>query len=126
MRLLLDTQVVFLWMVHSDGLPERVAAAIADVRHHKAISAASFWELAIKQAKGKLDWPPEGFDLLQQSAFQKLAITPQHGLVAGQLPPHHSDPFDRVLVAQAQTEGMTLVGSDSVFSAYDVDRLWAD
>ncbi|MDA8068842.1 MAG: type II toxin-antitoxin system VapC family toxin [Actinomycetota bacterium] len=124
MRLLLDTQVVYLWTVADAALPQRVAAALSDARNHASISAASFWELAIKRAKGKLAWPPDGFDVLLDSSFGSLPITPRHAIAAGQLPPHHADPFDRILVAQAIAEDLTLVGGDPIFRSYGLSVLW--
>ena len=124
MRLLLDTQVIYLWLVSETELPPRVIAAVADSRNHVAISAASFWEIAIKHAKGKLAWPPEGFQTLLESSFRKLHISPEHAIAAGRLPPHHADPFDRVLVAQAAIENMTLVAADPIFDQYGIAILW--
>jgi PIN domain nuclease of toxin-antitoxin system len=123
-RLLLDTQAIYLWTVDDSALPRRVVAALSDSRNHACISAASFWEVAIKHAKGKLEWPADGFEALLDSDFRKLPISPAHAIAAGGLPAHHSDPFDRVLIAQATLEEMTLVGSDPVFERYGVDLLW--
>lgn len=124
MRLLLDTQAVYLWVLDDPRLPGGVAAVLDDERNQIAVSAASFWEISIKHSKGKLDWPPDGFEQLLDSRFVKLGITPQHAVAAGQLPFHHGDPFDRVLIAQARAEAMTLVGGDPVFRRYDVDVFW--
>jgi len=98
--------------------------ALSDSRNQASISAASFWEIAIKHTRGKLDWPHDGFQLLLDSEFGKLSISPQHATAAGQLPAHHADPFDRILVAQATAEAMTLVGSDPIFDRYGLDVLW--
>ncbi len=111
-------------MVDPHRLPDRALAAIRDRRNHLTVSAASFWELAIKQAKGKLDLPPDAFDDLRNGPFRLLSITPDHAVAAARLPPHHGDPFDRLLIAQARAEGLTLVGSDGVFVEYDVGLLW--
>jgi PIN domain nuclease of toxin-antitoxin system len=124
MRLLLDTQVVYLWTVDDAALPRSVTAALGDARNHASISAASFWEIAIKQATGKLDWPSDGFDVLLDSSFGTLPITPRHAIAAGHLPPHHADPFDRVLVAQAAAEDLTLVAGDPIFRRYGLSVLW--
>lgn len=105
-------------------MPAAVREAIGDPRNHLTISAVSFWELSIKRATGKLDWPDHRFDALHASRAHKLAITPAHGIAAGDLPRHHDDPFDRLLIAQARAEGLTLVGGDAVFARYDVDVLW--
>jgi PIN domain nuclease of toxin-antitoxin system len=124
MRLLLDTQVMYLWTVDDAALPSRVITALSDSRNHVCLSAASFWEIGIKQAKGKLEWPEEGFEALLDSSFEKLPITPLHAIAAGRLPPHHADPFDRVLIAQATTEDMMLVGGDPIFARYGLSVLW--
>jgi PIN domain nuclease of toxin-antitoxin system len=123
-RLLLDTQVAYLWTIDDSGLPTPVTTALVNPRNHVCISAASFWEISIKHAKGKLNWPTEGFDALLDSDFRKLPISPEHAVAAGRLPLHHADPFDRVLIAQAVVEELTLVGSDPVFERYGVERLW--
>jgi PIN domain nuclease of toxin-antitoxin system len=123
-RLLLDTQVIYLWAIDDAALPPRVITALSDSRNQATISAASFWEIAIKRAKGKLDWPPDGFQILLDSEFRKLPISTQHAIAAGQLPSHHADPFDRILVAQATAEAMTLIGSDAIFGRYGLDVLW--
>lgn len=124
MRLLLDTPVIYLWTVDDAALPARVVSTLSDARNHATISAASFWEIAIKHAKGKLDWPPDGFEVLLDSSFAKLPISPRHALAAGALPAHHADPFDRALIAQAIAENLTIVGGDPVFDRYGVPVLW--
>jgi prevent-host-death family protein len=80
---------------------------------------------AIKRAKGKLEWPNDGFQTLLESSFRTLAISPQHAVAAGQLRPHHADPFDRILIAQAEIEGLTVVGSDPAFAGYGIDVIWS-
>ena len=125
MRLLLDTQVIYLWMTDDAALPPRAIAALSDSRNQTSVSAASFWEIAIKHAKGKLDWPTDGFQTLLDSEFRKLPISPAHAIAAGRLPAHHTDPFDRLLVAQATAEAMTLIGSDPMFGRYGIDVLWS-
>lgn len=125
MRLLLDTQVIYLWMTDDAALPPRTIAALSDSRNQASISAVSFWEIAIKQAKGKLDWPTDGFQTLLDSEFRKLPISPAHAIAAGRLPAHHADPFDRLLVAQASAEAMTLIGGDPMFDHYGIDVFWS-
>lgn len=90
-----------------------------------AVSAVSFWELAIKRASGKIAWSDEMFAAVPRSAARLLPITPAHGIRAGDLPLHHRDPFDRMLIAQAQIEDLTLVGGDRAFLDYDVPVLWS-
>ncbi len=121
---LLDTQALLLWTTDDRRLSTRVQRLLGDRRTRAVVSAASVWELAIKQGRGKLRLPDAYFDALFASDVQLLAITDRHALAAGRLPMHHADPFDRMLVAQAQAEGFPLVGSDAAFAAYDVDVIW--
>lgn len=121
---LLDTQALLLWTTDPGRLSSRVQRLLEDRRTRAVISAASVWELAIKQARGKLRLPEAYFDALLGSDVQRLAITERHALSAARLPRHHADPFDRMLVAQAQAEGVPLVGSDVEFAAYDVEVIW--
>jgi len=121
--LLVDTHVV-LWHLRDDTrLGPRPSAALesgVDV----FVSAASFWEIAIKSARGKLDVPDDLPDAIERAGFALLDVTPKHVWAVRALPPHHGDPFDRLLVAQAREEGLTLLSSDSAFAAYDVPTVW--
>ncbi len=87
-------------------------------------SAASIWEIAIKRAQGKLDAPANLLDTMEQRGFVELPVLSRHALLAGALPPHHGDPFDRMIVAQAQSEGLTVVTRDERIAAYGVPVLW--
>ncbi len=119
-QLLLDTHVA-LWAFASPKLlkPE-IRAAIADPRNTVVVSAISVWEVEINRAVGKLD-APEGFAALCiERGFDALDITFRQAEVASALPPHHSDPFDRMLIAQAIAEDLELVTKDRAMSAYDV------
>jgi PIN domain nuclease of toxin-antitoxin system len=88
------------------------------------VSVASGWVIAIKHALGRLTYPVDRFEeILQRMGFDTLPIGLGHALTAGQLPRHHDDPFDRLLIAQAQTEGMTLVSTDRAMARYDVPVL---
>lgn len=88
------------------------------------VSAASIWEIAIKRASGKLEVPDDLMDKVAAARFAELRITFKHALLAGTLPPHHTDPFDRMIVAQAQSEGLTVITRDERIAAYDVPLLW--
>ncbi|HEX5309603.1 MAG TPA: type II toxin-antitoxin system VapC family toxin [Solirubrobacteraceae bacterium] len=119
MRLLLDTHVV-LWQLGGDRvLPENAAAAIGEAEglHY---SAVSFAEIGIKVAVGKLTVPERLREQVQQAGAQILGLTPEHGLRVAELPLHHRDPFDRLLIAQALCEGLAIVTADSRFADYDV------
>lgn len=124
MKLLIDTHILLWWLDNDPALPEWAASAIADPQHAAIVSAASVWEISIKQANGRLDAP---VDLLAAIAddFATLPMTAGHAMAAGRLPPHHADPFDRMLIAQARVEGLTLVSVDRRFADYDVALLAA-
>ena len=120
MGLLLDTHTL-IWILSDDPrLAAEARETISDPETHVAVSAASAWEIELKRALGKLAAPD---DLAQQAAnarFVPLSITLEHAIAAGRLPPHHRDPFDRMLIAQAQLEGLTIVTRDPRFQPYAV------
>jgi PIN domain nuclease of toxin-antitoxin system len=122
-RLLLDTHVLLWWLADDPALPTLAREAIANPNSEVLVSAATAWEIAIKKASARLDAPDDLLDALDVNAFLTLAITADHALAAGALPPHHTDPFDRMLVAQAQAEGLTLVSVDARLADYGVDLL---
>ena len=119
MRLLLDTQVVLWWLTDDETLSDEVKQLI-DTEVEVFISAASVWEIAIKQALGKLVGPPDLLDVLDRSGLLELPIRSRHAAAAGGLPLGHRDPFDRMLVAQARCEGLTLLSRDPQMHGYDV------
>lgn len=121
---LLDTQVVLLWTTRSSALPERIRHLLADRRTARVVSAASVWEMSIKQQSGKLRLPDGYFDALFSAELRFLAVTERDGRDAGRLALHHRDPFDRMLIAQAQRASLPIVGSDAMFGPYDVDVIW--
>jgi PIN domain nuclease of toxin-antitoxin system len=125
MRLLLDTAVL-LWWLHDDSrLGHRARAAIADPGNEVFVSAASAWEISLKRASGKLKSAFDVVEILQRNSFIELPIEVQHAVAAAELPRHHNDPFDRMLVAQAQIEDLTLVADDAEIAKYDVELLEA-
>jgi len=129
-KLLLDTQCWLWWFAQPERLSEEAIAHIADETNELWFSVASIWEMGIKVANGKLPLP-EPIDGYISSRMvlldvQYLEITAPHALRAAALPLHHRDPFDRMLIAQAQIEDMTLVSADSMFKQYsDISLLWA-
>jgi PIN domain nuclease of toxin-antitoxin system len=123
MRLLLDTHALLWWLTRDAKLSPAARAAIADPDSEVAVSAASAWEMAIKSALGKLKAPADLGAQLARHQFTPLAITVVHALEAGALPRHHDDPFDRMLVAQARIEGLTLVTRDAWAVRYGVPTL---
>ena len=124
MRLLLDTHI-FLWCDLNDPrLPDRLRLAIASRQNEVFVSAVTAWEIAIKRAAGKLNFNGSVSGALrEQRRFQALPITMEHAEWAGSLPLLHRDPFDRLLVAQAQLEGLILVTVDDQILRYQVARL---
>ena len=121
--LLLDTHVLLWWLADDRSLPTLAGEAIADPDAHVFVSAATTWEIAIKQSAGRLEAPDDLLDALEANEFDTMPMTVAHSLAAGSLPSHHSDPFDRMLIAQARLEDLTLVSVDPRFAAYDVDLL---
>jgi len=122
--LLLDTHVVLWWLADDPALPDQIKDRLdheADVR----VSAATIWEIAIKQALGKIIAPADLPERVRDSGFRKLPIGFAHAMTAGRLPLIHRDPFDRMLVAQARCEGLTLVTRDNHCQQYDVAVLRA-
>ena len=124
MRLLLDTQAFLWWLQDHPRLGREARRLISDRRSIVHVSAASIWELSIKKALGKLrvdrsDLPDE----IGASGFVELPITSQHAWRADSLPRHPDDPFDRMLIAQAQLEELTLVSHDLALEKYGVPVL---
>jgi PIN domain nuclease of toxin-antitoxin system len=121
-RYLADTHVL-LWALEDDKrLPERhrqILLSDAEV----FFSAASIWEIAIKKSLGKLKAPDRLADILPRAGFRALDVTAIHAEAVAGLPLHHSDPFDRLLIAQAQIEKMTLLTVDAQFLLYNADAL---
>lgn len=117
MNLLLDTQIVLWWLANDPRLPEGAREAIADAEV-VCVSAASALEIAIKAALGKLKAPDDFEEQLKHHHFTPLPITVAHALAVQALPPHHGDPFDRLLIAQARLERLTLLTADRTLDRY--------
>lgn len=124
MRLLLDTHVALWWWFEDARLAAPTVTAIAEA-DRVYVSAASAWEIAIKAALGKLEAPEDVGTALDASGFHALDVTVPHALAADALPRHHRDPFDRMLVAQARQESLTLVTADRRLALYEVAILSA-
>ncbi len=129
MRVLLDTHA-FLWWVTERGarLSDRARDLLSEGETDVAFSVASVWEIAIKAGAGRMDLPDavEHYipDRLHHHAFELLSIELTHVFRAGALPRIHGDPFDRMLVAQAQIEGLPILTADPAISRYDVETIW--
>lgn len=123
MNLLLDTHTL-LWWSENQKLSTDAAAAIADPDNLAYVSAASIWEISIKQAQGKLKIDEALYEICNDD-FEPLPITHADARLAGSLPYHHRDPFDRMLVAQALARDLVLVTRDSRMGPYGVNLLTA-
>ena len=125
LRLLSDSHVL-LWMITRERrIRQATLAAILNPGNQVYVSAASVWEIEIKRAAGRLQAPDNLIEFIDNSGFIELVVTFHHGDSAARLPMHHRDPFDRMLVAQAQTEGLTLTTDDSLIAMYDVPTMAA-
>ena len=129
MSFLLDTQVLLWLFLRSDRMKKSVRARLSDPENLVFASAVSTWEIAIKAELGKLELPgtlatylPER---IERSALRELPVMSKHTYAVFDLPPHHRDPFDRLLIAQAQIESLTVVTADSIFRKYNVKQLAA-
>ena len=123
--LLLDTHVL-LWLLDDPArkMPVRTRRLLADPDTRIIVSTSVVWEISIKRSLGKLEAPGNLLHLLEHAAVPTLPITASHAERAGSLPDHHRDPFDRMLIAQAQIEGLPIVTADPVFGEYGVETVW--
>lgn len=120
MRLLLDTHTLIWWLTNNPTLSIEAKKAIAQIDNMVFVSAASAWEIAIKKGIGKLKAPDNLPEQIEKKNFQPLPIEIHQALTVEKLPLHHSDPFDRILIAQALCEDLTIITRDRKFSAYSV------
>ena len=128
MRALLDTHALLWWLSDDPALSDPARKFISVTKNAVVVSAASAWEIATKVRLGKL---PSGADLaadfagyLEREGFELLSISSDHAIRAGLLPGPHKDPFDRMLVAQAQAENLPIISNDLIFESYRVRRIW--
>jgi PIN domain nuclease of toxin-antitoxin system len=127
-RALLDTHALLWWFSDDPALTRSVRKIIADTKNTVVVSAASAWEIATKVRLGKL---PTGAGLaadftgyIERERFQLLSISVEHALRAGLLPGSHRDPFDRMLIAQAQAENLPILSKEVIFDAFGLRRIW--
>jgi PIN domain nuclease of toxin-antitoxin system len=123
MRLLLDTHILIWWTTDDPRLQSSHEEAIGSPQNSVYVSAVSAWEIGIKRNRAKLAFSGSVEDAIQRHRFESLAISVRHAEKAGGLPVLHGDPFDRLLVAQAQMEGLTLVTVDEQILRYQVPHL---
>jgi PIN domain nuclease of toxin-antitoxin system len=124
-RLLLDTHFLLWWLADDPALGEQGRELISTAENLVLFSAASIWEIRIKQAIGKLDLPDDFANALAEQAFEPLAVTVAHAHAVTELPLLHRDPFDRMLIAQARVEQLTILTRDRIFGEYDVRTIVA-
>ncbi len=124
-RILLDSHVFLWWMADDRKLKAEARAAIASPSALVHVSAATIWEIAIKARLGKVSpGTPSLSGEIAANGFVELPVLARHAESAGSLPPHHDDPFDRMLIAQSQLEGLTIVTHDKRFAPYKPQILW--
>ncbi len=124
MKLLPDTHAVLWWLAGDPRFGARAAHELVSGRNQVLLSAVVIWEVAIKRGLGKLDAPENLVDTLVQAGARPLSISLEHAAAVETLPLRHRDPFDRLLIAQAQIEQATLVSRDPYFPEYDVPLIW--
>ena len=128
MRALLDTHALLWWLADDPALTPAAHRFIANTKNTLVVSAASAWEIATKVRIGRLPTAAilaadfEGW--IMREGFDQLLISIDHAVRAGQLPGAHRDPFDRMLIAQAQTENLPLISNEELFDGYGIRRIW--
>jgi PIN domain nuclease of toxin-antitoxin system len=125
MNLLVDTHALLWWLDDNPSLSKKARTSISDIGNSVFVSAAVIWEIEIKKALGKLKIPSDFRRVLAQQSFEMLPVTVEHAYAVGDLPTYHRDPFDRMLIAQAQVEGFTVVTRDSIFDRYEIPIIQA-
>jgi PIN domain nuclease of toxin-antitoxin system len=124
LKLLLDTHAALWFLGGDERLGKNAARHVTDDSNRVLLSAAVVWEIAIKRSLGKLVVPDEYLALLLDGGVQPLAVSVAHAAGVECLPPHHRDPFDRMLVSQAIIEGGAIVSRDAALQPYDVTLIW--
>jgi PIN domain nuclease of toxin-antitoxin system len=125
-RVLVDTHAFLWWLANDSALGDFSKDLLREPRNEVYVSAASIWEISIKSRLGKLKAPSEIDSIVEDEGFIGLPISLYHGRSAGQLPLIHRDPFDRMLVAQAQSEGLVILTADPIFPEYGISTLQAN
>ncbi len=124
-RFLLDTHTLLWWLMNSEKIGKKAKEAISDPDHQVYISAASIWEITIKKSIGKLEAPDNMTNIVIKKGFLQLPITLFHGESIRNLPKIHKDPFDRMLIIQAQQENLVIITNDSIIPQYKVNTTLA-
>lgn len=128
MKYLLDTHTFLWWILHDQQLSDQIKELISNPDNQIFLSAASGWEIAIKSGIGRLTIPRPvgGFisEHMSENSINNLSITMSHALQVSELPNHHRDPFDRILISQAQIENLPILSVDPLIRKYDVEVIW--
>ena len=125
MKLLLDSHAYLWWLADAPELSPASRAAVADPTNLVVVSAATIWEIEIKRTLGRLEVGEADLVAeIEANRFAELPVSARHAAAAARLPRHHDDPFDRMLIAQSQVEGMVCVTRDPAFEAYGVACIW--
>ncbi len=123
MNLILDTHIILWWLDNSEKLPKKYFSVISDSDNICFISSATIWEISIKSGLGKLEIPDNFTDILQQEGFSELPVSWEHAAMVRNLPFHHKDPFDRLIIAQTIIEDYILLTVDKIIPIYGVKIL---
>ena len=123
MHFLLDTHALLWWILDSLDLGQTARTAISDRQNRVSVSSVSIYEIGYKRNAGRLEAPQDLLGTIERLGFSSIPFTPAHAELAGRLPMHHRDPFDRILVAQAMLENLTLITGDSQIQRFDVPVL---
>jgi PIN domain nuclease of toxin-antitoxin system len=128
MRALLDTHAFLWWILDDERMSARARSTIKDTRNELLLSAASGFEISVKASLGKLELPADPVRFVtEQLGVNRIGTLPvamSHSLAVSNLPMHHRDPFDRLIVAQARVEGLPVITSDGQLARYDVETIW--
>jgi PIN domain nuclease of toxin-antitoxin system len=124
LKLLIDTHAALWFLAGDTNLSAVACGLIEDDTIERRLSAASVWEVAIKRGTGRLAATADFHERMERQGVQGLSVTDVHAAAVADLPMHHRDPFDRLLVAQAMAEGMSILSADEILHKYDVPVLW--
>ena len=124
MKLILDTHAAIWWLREDADFGERALDELAEEANEVLLSAVVVWEVAVKRGLGKLEVPQDFVQTIKDHDVQGLPVTLAHAAAVERLPPHHRDPFDRMLVAQATLEGAAIVSRDEKLRPYGVELIW--
>jgi PIN domain nuclease of toxin-antitoxin system len=123
LNFLIDTHILLWWLADHSALSSKASTLISDENNIIFVSVASIWEMIIKKALGKLKAPDDVEKVIKENNFKELPITLQHVIALDHLPNYHKDPFDRILVAQAKCEALTLITADEKLTFYEVSHM---